>query len=155
MTKRYWDPIESPFGTFAAWVDEEGRLLRFNLRATGAAKVDPEAERNAKALADVQRQVNEYAKGKRREFEFELMAEGPDFDKKVWEALLRHSLRHHHQLWRGRQDDRPSQRGARGGRRQWRQSHRPDRALPSGDRQRRQPHRLWRRAAAQTQAAGA
>ena len=33
--------IESPFGTFAAWVDEEGRLLRFNLRATGAAKVDP------------------------------------------------------------------------------------------------------------------
>ena len=32
MTKRYWSLIESPFQKFAAWVDEEGRLLRFNLR---------------------------------------------------------------------------------------------------------------------------
>jgi methylated-DNA-[protein]-cysteine S-methyltransferase len=85
--KRYWDTIESPFATFAAWVDETGRLLRFHLRATGAAKVDPEAERNAKALAEVRRQVKEYAKGRRREFEFELEAEGPDFNKKVWRAL--------------------------------------------------------------------
>ena len=69
-------------------MDEEGRLLRFNLRATGAAKVDPEAERNARKLADVRRQVTEYAQGKRREFEFELAAEGPDFDKQVWKALL-------------------------------------------------------------------
>ena len=33
--KHYWDTIESPFATFAAWVDEEGRLLRFHLRADG------------------------------------------------------------------------------------------------------------------------
>ena len=38
MSKRYWSLIESPFQKFAAWVDEEGRLLRFNLRASGAAK---------------------------------------------------------------------------------------------------------------------
>ena len=69
-------------------MDEEGRLLRFNLRATGAFRVDPEAENNPRKLADVQRQVSEYAKGKRRDFEFELMAEGPEFDKKVWAALL-------------------------------------------------------------------
>jgi hypothetical protein len=31
--KKYWSLIESPFQKFAAWVDEEGRLLRFNLRA--------------------------------------------------------------------------------------------------------------------------
>jgi methylated-DNA-[protein]-cysteine S-methyltransferase len=85
--KRYWDIIESPFSSFAAWVDEKGRLLRFNLRATGAAKLDPEAERNAKALSDVRRQVGEYAKGKRQRFEFELAAEGPDFNQRVWEAL--------------------------------------------------------------------
>ena len=36
----------------------------------------------------MQRQVNEYAKGKRRDFDFELQAEGPEFDKKVWAALL-------------------------------------------------------------------
>ena len=69
-------------------MDEEGRLLRFNLRATGAAKVDPEAENNSRKLADVQRQVTQYADGKRRDFDFELAAEGPEFDKKVWKALM-------------------------------------------------------------------
>jgi methylated-DNA-[protein]-cysteine S-methyltransferase len=85
--KRYWALIQSPFQTFAAWVDDEGRLLRFNLRATGAAKVDPEAENNSRKLAEVQRQVTQYANGKRQDFEFELQAEGPDFDRKVWKAL--------------------------------------------------------------------
>ena len=82
--KKYWSLIESPFQKFAAWVDEDGRLLRFNLRAAGAAKVDPEAENNSRKLAEVQRQVTQYANGKRRDFEFELAAEGPEFDKKVW-----------------------------------------------------------------------
>jgi methylated-DNA-[protein]-cysteine S-methyltransferase len=87
--KHYWDTIDSPFGTtFAAWVDEDGKLLRFHLRAAGAAKADPEAERSSKALADVRRQVNEYAKGKRQVFDLELDAEGPDFNKRVWDALL-------------------------------------------------------------------
>jgi methylated-DNA-[protein]-cysteine S-methyltransferase len=87
--KHYWDTIESPFGTtFAAWVDEDGKLLRFHLRATGAAKVDPGAERNTKALADVRRQVNDYAKGRRQVFDLELDAEGPEFNKRVWDALL-------------------------------------------------------------------
>jgi methylated-DNA-[protein]-cysteine S-methyltransferase len=86
--KKYWALIDSPFQKFAAWVDEEGRLLRFNLRATGAAKIDLEAENNSRKLAEVQRQVTQYADGKRRGFDFELAAEGPDFDKKVWTALL-------------------------------------------------------------------
>lgn len=84
----YWDTIESPFGTFAAWVDERGTLIRFNLRAIGAAKVNREAQRSAKALGEVRRQVSEYAKGKRQDFEFELDAGGPDFNKLVWKALL-------------------------------------------------------------------
>ena len=56
MSKRYWSLIDSPFQKFAAWVDDEGRLLRFNLRAAGAAKVDPEAQNNSRKLADVQHQ---------------------------------------------------------------------------------------------------
>jgi methylated-DNA-[protein]-cysteine S-methyltransferase len=32
--------------------------------------------------------VNEYAEGTRRDFELELAAEGPDFEKTVWAALL-------------------------------------------------------------------
>ena len=34
--KRYWAPIKSRFGNFAAWVDGEGKLTRFDLRAKGA-----------------------------------------------------------------------------------------------------------------------
>ena len=88
MAKRYWALIDTPFQQMAAWVDEKGRLLRFNLRAAGAAKVDPEAENNSRKLADVQRQVDQYAKGKRQDFELELLPGGPDFDQKVWKALL-------------------------------------------------------------------
>jgi len=85
--KRYWSLIESPFQKFAAWVDEEGRLLRFHLRAAGAASVDPEAENNSRKLAAVQRQVDEYAQGSRRDFDLELVMEGPEFEKTVWKAL--------------------------------------------------------------------
>ena len=86
--KRYWALIDTPFQQMAAWVDEKGRLLRFNLRAAGAAKVDPEAENNSRKLIEVQRQVTQYSDGKRQDFEFELLPEGPDFDRKVWKALV-------------------------------------------------------------------
>lgn len=86
--KHYWAPIESKFGHFAAWVDEDGRLVRFNLRATGSAQVDPSAERNETRLAEVQKQVVEYDAGLRREFEFVRMADGPEFHQQVWEALM-------------------------------------------------------------------
>jgi methylated-DNA-[protein]-cysteine S-methyltransferase len=86
--KHYWAPIKSKFGNFAAWVDGEGRLLRFNLSDTGAAKIEPLAERNAAKLANVQKQVAEYDAGTRREFEFERKMEGPALHQQVWEALM-------------------------------------------------------------------
>ena len=87
--KRYWDRIETPFGLFAAWVDEAGCLLRFRFRSDDAERVDREAEQNPTALENVRRQVAEYSAGERRIFEFELLPEGPDFDKLVWKALSR------------------------------------------------------------------
>ncbi|MBI3677639.1 MAG: methylated-DNA--[protein]-cysteine S-methyltransferase [Proteobacteria bacterium] len=84
----YWAPIASKFGKFAAWVDGEGRLLRFHLRSSGAAHVDRDAERNEKKLANVQKQMAEYDAGKRRDFEFELAAEGSSFQHEVWNALV-------------------------------------------------------------------
>jgi len=86
--KHYWDTIETQFGTFAGWVDEKGRLVRLRLSAQGAAKLDRDAERDSKALGEVRRQIGEYAKGQRQEFELELDAEGPEFNKLVWNALL-------------------------------------------------------------------
>jgi methylated-DNA-[protein]-cysteine S-methyltransferase len=83
----YWSLIQTPFQTMAAWVDEQGRVLRFALRADGAARLDPDAQNNSPKLADVQRQVTAYAEGKRRDFDLELAPAGPDFEQKVWQAL--------------------------------------------------------------------
>jgi len=85
--KRYWDRIETPFGLFAAWVDEAGRLLRFRFRNDDAERLDREAEQNSEALGEVHRQVAEYSAGKRQIFEFELLPEGTEFDRQVWKAL--------------------------------------------------------------------
>jgi methylated-DNA-[protein]-cysteine S-methyltransferase len=85
--KRYWDRIETPFGLFAAWVDEAGRLLRFRFRSDDAERVDREAEQNTDALEDVRRQVDEYSAGNRQVFEFELLPDGQGFDLQVWKAL--------------------------------------------------------------------
>jgi methylated-DNA-[protein]-cysteine S-methyltransferase len=84
----YWHTIDTPFQPMAAWVDQDGRLVRFHLRATGAEHVEPGAEKNAARLAPVQRQVDEYAAGTRRAFDLELAMEGPQFDRTVWKALL-------------------------------------------------------------------
>ena len=86
--KRYWAPIKSRFGNFAAWVDDNGALVRFSLRLKGAERIDPKAERSEKKLAHVQRQVTEYDGGKRRDFDLERNAEGPDFHIQVWDALM-------------------------------------------------------------------
>lgn len=86
---RYWAPIKSKFGDFAAWIDEEGRLQRFALRAVGAAKIDPHAEQSKKKLADVQKQVAQYESGKRQHFDLELAWEGPPFHLKVWKMLTK------------------------------------------------------------------
>jgi methylated-DNA-[protein]-cysteine S-methyltransferase len=87
--KRYWAPIRSRFGDFAAWVDGEGRLMRFNLRDKGAAHVDPLAERSEKALHEVQKQVSQYDAGKRQRFDLELAWEGPPFHQRVWKLLTK------------------------------------------------------------------
>ncbi|HEU0161657.1 MAG TPA: MGMT family protein, partial [Rhizomicrobium sp.] len=85
--KRYWSVIETPFQPMAAWVDDNGNLLRFHLRADGAERVDHAAIHDPGRLAEVQRQVTEYASGVRRDFGLPLAPEGPAFEMRVWQAL--------------------------------------------------------------------
>jgi methylated-DNA-[protein]-cysteine S-methyltransferase len=87
-SQRRWGIIETRFSRFAAWVDSEGRLTRFNLRADGAAAVDAQAIHEERAIEDVRRQVEEYCAGQRRVFELERAAEGTAFQHAVWEALM-------------------------------------------------------------------
>jgi len=83
-----WGTIDTPFATFAAWVDGDGRLLRFNLSAAGAASVDASAIHDERAIAEVRRQVEEYCAGTRWAFDLELAATGTAFQHAVWDALL-------------------------------------------------------------------
>ena len=83
-----WGTIETPFATFAAWVDDRGRLVRFNLDADGAERVHPDARRDDRAIAAVRKQVKEYCAGKRTEFDLELAPRGTEFQQSVWTALL-------------------------------------------------------------------
>ena len=83
-----WGTIETAFATFAAWVDERGRLVRFNLSAKGAAKVDPGAVHDERAIAQVREQVEEYCAGARTDFDLDLAPTGTEFQRAVWNALL-------------------------------------------------------------------
>jgi methylated-DNA-[protein]-cysteine S-methyltransferase len=83
-----WGTIETPFATFAAWVDEAGRVVRFNLSAAGAARVERDAVHDESAIAEVRRQVHEYSAGERTEFDLELAPQGTAFQHAVWDALL-------------------------------------------------------------------
>ncbi len=83
-----WGTIETPFATFAAWVDSAGRVTRFRLSADGAATIDPHAVHDERAIAHVRRQVEEYCAGSRKVFEIERAARGTAFQHAVWEALL-------------------------------------------------------------------
>ena len=87
-TTHRWGTIETPFATFAAWVDERGRLVRFNLSAKGAQGVDRAAVHDERAIARVRKQVEEYSAGERTEFDLELAPAGTEFQRAVWDALL-------------------------------------------------------------------
>jgi methylated-DNA-[protein]-cysteine S-methyltransferase len=87
-TQHRWSTIETQFATFAAWVDADGRLVRFNLDAAGAARVDRDARYDDRAIAEVRRQVEEYCAGGRTAFELELAARGTEFQHAVWDALV-------------------------------------------------------------------
>src|SRR5690606_15345818 len=86
-TPQRWGTIPTRFATFAAWVDDAGRVTRFWLRADGAAEVDPDALHDEDAIAHVREQVEEYCAGTRREFTLELAARGSPFQHKVWDAV--------------------------------------------------------------------
>ncbi len=87
-TTHRWGTIETPLATFAAWVDERGRLVRFNLSAKGAERADRAAVYDERAILHVRRQVEEYSAGERTEFELDLAASGTEFQRAVWNALL-------------------------------------------------------------------
>ncbi len=86
-TPHHWAPIPNSFGTFAAFVDGEGRVVRFAFDLPRALRQDSTAIRDDQALAVVQTQINEYCAGTRQTFDLDLAPQGNAFQLKVWKAL--------------------------------------------------------------------
>jgi methylated-DNA-[protein]-cysteine S-methyltransferase len=84
-----WGIIECRFGTFGAWVDAGGRLVRFWLDVKRASKSERAEPRDQKAIAHVAREIEEYCAGKRKDFTLELAPEGTPFQRSVWDALVK------------------------------------------------------------------
>jgi len=84
-----WGPVETRFGPMGAWVDARGRLKTFWLNLKRVSKFELAHERSDKAIAHVAREVREYCDGKRKDFTLELAPEGTEFQKSVWDALLK------------------------------------------------------------------
>jgi methylated-DNA-[protein]-cysteine S-methyltransferase len=77
----------TPFGPAAAILDENGALCEFSLSQPLAESED--VVRNDAALREVARQVREYCEGERREFNLDLEPAGTEFQRTVWQELLR------------------------------------------------------------------
>jgi len=83
-----WGTLPTRFATFAAWIDGDGRLLRFHLDAAGAADVDADAIHDEGAIDELRRQIDEYCAGERTSFDIERAAQGTAFQRRVWDALV-------------------------------------------------------------------
>ena len=80
----YRSVLDSPFGPLTLLVSERGaRAIHFGALAGPPGTSD--SERHTAALA---RQLREYFRGKRREFDLPLDWQGTSFQQQVWRALL-------------------------------------------------------------------
>jgi methylated-DNA-[protein]-cysteine S-methyltransferase len=79
--------IGSPVGPLRLVADEQGlRRLEFVDGRLGPPR--DEWTEDARALAPVTRQLEEYFAGRRKVFDLDLAPEGTEFQRRVWERLL-------------------------------------------------------------------
>lgn len=82
---------ESPIGLIYVTVDEQG-VKRVDLSEEewiSFKEKNEHIKEDIDMCKDVINQLDEYFKGKRKNFDLPLSIEGTDFRKKVWEALLK------------------------------------------------------------------
>lgn len=76
--------FDTPYGRMGL-VEESGAIVRLYLPNEGTPRI---AEHETPLLVKGKRQLMEYFDGARREFDLPLRAEGTEFRKKAWKALL-------------------------------------------------------------------
>ena len=85
----YYDFIETQIGKIYVVMNGEG-IVKIELIEDNWNKFikNNYIIRNEKFCEDAIKQIDEYFKGQRREFDLKLVIEGTDFRKKVWKALM-------------------------------------------------------------------
>lgn len=77
------DSFATPAGPMTVAVDGAGRLVRASFGLT----ITPSGDTSRCSAARIQ--ILEYFEGRRRTFDLELAPHGTDFQRRVWDALLR------------------------------------------------------------------
>ncbi|WML42662.1 methylated-DNA--[protein]-cysteine S-methyltransferase [Neobacillus sp. PS3-40] len=82
---------QSPLGAIRVIADESGikRVEIFEEEWEEYLKENPTIQENQSLCGEAIKQLDEYFKGMRKEFDLPLSIEGTDFRKKVWDALRR------------------------------------------------------------------
>jgi methylated-DNA-[protein]-cysteine S-methyltransferase len=78
--------IQTPFGPIHAAVDADGALTELKF---GSSIGKPNSKQDAASNPLVEKQLNEFFAGKRRDFDLPLAPQGTDFQKRVWAELIR------------------------------------------------------------------
>lgn len=86
--------IETPIGHMIAIADSDGIIALDFLDSRNMEKFEDPCsnESTDKNLEDLKRQLDEYFCGKRREFSIKLNPKGTEFQKRVWNELLKISF---------------------------------------------------------------
>ena len=95
--KAYVDEIDSPAGTLAFAVDEDGALMRLHFVESDYGPVMEEdledegytVEVDETKTAVVRTELSEYANGKRKTFDVPLAFAGSEWQEAVWTELMR------------------------------------------------------------------
>ena len=155
----YIQRYRSPLGEILMAADDAGLVgLWFAGQKHFAPGLTQAREQETPVLAAAGRWLDLYFAGRRPHFTPPLHLTGTEFRMAVWSLLQDPLWRNDH--LRGTGPAAGSAAGAApyvrpgGGRRGGTQPHFPDRALPPGDRRRRQPHRLCRRGGQKAPSAG-
>lgn len=87
--KIVYDSYDSPLGRIYTVVDEIGvrRIVLFEEEWLEYTNKNNDIVRNNKLCSDVIKELDEYFKKKRKEFQIPLSIEGTEFRKRVWSAL--------------------------------------------------------------------
>lgn len=77
----FWASLDTPLGTMAVAVDKEGAVVRVHFG-------EPLGDLHERA-ATAAKQLEEYFRGDRRVFDLQLQPVGTDFEKRVWDEVVR------------------------------------------------------------------